>query len=51
MYCLTMTSGEYGTEEFWYDTRKEAEEGRARIEAKVEELNDGVVRFFNIESE
>lgn len=48
MFELLMTSEDYGTETFEYDTREEAEAGRARIEAKSAELNDGVERFFAI---
>jgi hypothetical protein len=46
-YVLEMSSDVYGTERFEYDSEKEREEGRARIEAKVNELNDGIEREFN----
>ena len=49
MYVLVMTSNVYGSEEFKYDTYEEAQEGQARIETKVEELNDGIERDFRIE--
>jgi len=51
VYVLYMTSDEYGTETFSYNTRAEAEEGQQRIEAKVEALNDGIERWFRIAKE
>jgi hypothetical protein len=49
IYKLTMTSEEYGTEEFEYDSWEEASEAYDRLNAKVEELDDGIERDFNIE--
>lgn len=48
MFILTMTSKEYGTEIFDYDTRAEAEAARGRIERRVEFDSDNVVRSFSI---
>ena len=48
MYILVMSSEEYGEEEFEYDTFEEAQEGQARIEKKIQELNDGIEREFYV---
>jgi hypothetical protein len=39
-----MTSGDYGREEFEYDTKKEALEGMERLKNSARELVDGVER-------
>ena len=48
MFELLMTSEDYGTETFEYDTREDAEAGRRRIEARAAERGDDVERFFSI---
>jgi len=45
-YILEMSSFEFGTETFPYDSEEERDKGRARIEAKIEKMNDGVEREF-----
>ena len=48
-YIVTMSSEEYGTEEFTYDTHAEALAGMERLENKAIELNDGIEREFELE--
>lgn len=43
---LRVTSEEYGSEDFVYDTFEEAYAGEARIMKEAEKLNDGVERWF-----
>jgi hypothetical protein len=51
-YTLTMTSDEFGSEDFGpYANMKDALAAQARILKKVEELKDGIVRSFTIQPE
>jgi hypothetical protein len=43
-HLVTMSSDEYGCEEFLYNTQKEALAGLRRLKAKAKELADGVER-------
>lgn len=51
MWVLTMSSEEYGVEEFKYDTRRKAEAGKKRIKERAAILADGVKRTFEIHRE
>lgn len=48
---VTMTSAEFGTEEFRYDTEAEAEAGVERLQQKAAELGDGITREYRIDGE
>ena len=49
-YTLTMTSNEFGPEDFGpYDEMQDALAAQARILKKAEKLKDGIVRSFTIQ--
>ena len=45
-YCLTLSSAEFGSEDFWYDTAAEAWQGLRRLTkaAAQQERQDGIRR-------
>ncbi|KKM75076.1 hypothetical protein LCGC14_1393830 [marine sediment metagenome] len=48
-FWFTVTSDEYGLEEFGpYDSALEAEKASDRVQAKAEQLDDGVYREYAI---
>ena len=48
MATVLMTSAEYGTEEFDYDSEEEAYAGLARLQATADELDDGIERWYQV---
>jgi hypothetical protein len=47
-YYFTVTSNEYGTEEYaGYLSEEDARQGIMRVKAKVKELNDGIERTYS----
>ena len=48
-FWFTVTSDEYGTEEYGsYNSELEAEKGSDRVQAKAEQIDDGVFREYSL---